>query len=95
MLAAPSAYLGEAEDRVAEEIEAEPPWPNQMWPPGHQGSRLKSWCPKVSREDTGTKIWDDEIMEKNALDIDSVAWQPTNHVFTIISPSSKNLCQVT
>lgn len=37
VLAAPSAYLGEAEDRVAEEIEAEPPWPNQMWPPGHQG----------------------------------------------------------
>lgn len=73
MLAAPSAYLGEAEDRVAEEIEAEPPWPNQMWPPGHQGSRLKSGCPKakVSREDTGTKIWHDD-MEKNALYIDNI-----------------------
>ena len=37
VLAAPSAYLGEAEDRVAEEIEAEPPWPNQLWPAGYQG----------------------------------------------------------
>ncbi|CAK9073168.1 ATP-dependent RNA helicase DOB1 (mRNA transport regulator MTR4) [Durusdinium trenchii] len=37
VLAAPSAYLGEAEDRVAEEIEAEPPWPNQTWPPGYEG----------------------------------------------------------
>lgn len=38
VLAAPSAYLGEAEDRVAEEIEPEPPWPNQSWPPGYQGN---------------------------------------------------------
>ncbi|CAK9103762.1 ATP-dependent RNA helicase DOB1 (mRNA transport regulator MTR4) [Durusdinium trenchii] len=38
VLAAPSAYLGEAEDRVAEEIEEEPPWPSQTWPPGYQGT---------------------------------------------------------
>ncbi len=38
VLAAPSAYLGEAEDRVAEEIEPEPPWPNQSWPPGYRGN---------------------------------------------------------
>ena len=35
VLAAPSAYLGEAEDRVAQEIEAEPPWPSQICP--HEG----------------------------------------------------------
>ena len=37
VLAAPSAYLGVAEDRVADEIEAEPPWPSQICPPGYEG----------------------------------------------------------
>ena len=37
VLALPSAYLGEAEDRVGEEIEAEPPWPSPPWPPGYRG----------------------------------------------------------
>ena len=38
VLAAPSAYLGEAEDRVAEEIEAEPPWPKEALAPGYRGN---------------------------------------------------------
>ena len=41
VLAAPSAYLGEAEDRVGEEIEAEPPWPNQFWPEDGLLDRMK------------------------------------------------------
>ena len=38
VLAAPSAYLGEAEDRVGEEIEAEPPWPKEALAPGYRGN---------------------------------------------------------
>ncbi|CAJ1351245.1 unnamed protein product [Effrenium voratum] len=37
VLAAPSAYLGATEDRVAEEIEPEPPWPRQSFATGYEG----------------------------------------------------------
>lgn len=37
ILATPSAYLGEAEDMVIEEIDAEVPWPKPTWAPGHSG----------------------------------------------------------